>query len=262
MHISIQTVTPKMADALLESNTRNRNISESKVNEYAREMTAGKWALTHQGISISSDGTLLDGQHRLAAIVKSGVSVKMPVSTGMSQDGAFAVDQLRPRSKADAIKIGGLSGELKAKDVATINSLMTMFFGRKTSSAKEIAGYAEENIDGIRFIQQAFPKNLRGVSSASVRIAFFCAYYYECEDSLRELAKMLHAGIISDVKHSYVVRFRDEIMSTTAGGRSDMIERTKRAMKLINTYCANRKCGRLTTPSIFIYPAPGVEEDE
>ncbi len=43
-------------------------------------MREGHWDTTHQGIAIASDGTLVDGQHRLLAIVESGVTVRMNVT--------------------------------------------------------------------------------------------------------------------------------------------------------------------------------------
>jgi hypothetical protein len=41
--------------------------------------------LTHQGIAFDDAGNLCDGQHRVAAVVESGVSVKMMVTTGMNE---------------------------------------------------------------------------------------------------------------------------------------------------------------------------------
>jgi hypothetical protein len=71
-------------------------------------MLNGNWVLTHQGIAISKSGKLIDGQHRLAAVVKANVPVEMMVFSGLDDESIFAIDQSRPRSKFDAIKIGGL----------------------------------------------------------------------------------------------------------------------------------------------------------
>lgn len=40
-----------------------------------------RYQLTHQGIAIGVDGTLLDGQHRLLAIAKAGISVPIVIAT-------------------------------------------------------------------------------------------------------------------------------------------------------------------------------------
>ena len=71
---------------MLELNVCNRNVRESRVCEYANEMSAGRWRLTGQGIIILEDGTVGDGQHRLYAIVKSGATVQMPVARGAKKN--------------------------------------------------------------------------------------------------------------------------------------------------------------------------------
>lgn len=76
---TIMTITPEVATRLLENNSGNRTISDQVVQQYAREMRAGRWKETGNPINISKDGTLLNGQHRLWAIVESGVTLRFHV---------------------------------------------------------------------------------------------------------------------------------------------------------------------------------------
>lgn len=46
-------------------------------------MASGEWRLTHQGLAIGEDGTLLDGQHRLLALIKSQTSLQMNVTVNV-----------------------------------------------------------------------------------------------------------------------------------------------------------------------------------
>lgn len=74
----LMLVTPAMAKRWLDTtNLRNRNFLPGKIDQYAADMAAGAWALTHQGIAFGENKMLLDGQNRLAAIVKAGVPVWM-----------------------------------------------------------------------------------------------------------------------------------------------------------------------------------------
>lgn len=77
----IMTITPDMAAQLLEHNPNWRSVSQDKVRQYAQDMKAGKWALTHQGIAFKKNGDIEDGQHRLWAIVEADVPVRMVVAT-------------------------------------------------------------------------------------------------------------------------------------------------------------------------------------
>lgn len=58
-------VTPEMAAKWLEGNVLNRPLKQAHVDRLAREMAAGRWRLTHQGIAFDVSGCLIDGQHRL-----------------------------------------------------------------------------------------------------------------------------------------------------------------------------------------------------
>jgi len=64
----VLNVSPDMALKWLEGNTHNRPINQAHVNRLAKEITAGRWQLTHQGIAFDTKGILIDGQHRLWAI--------------------------------------------------------------------------------------------------------------------------------------------------------------------------------------------------
>lgn len=70
---------------MARKNDNNRNINYAKVKKMAKDMKEGHWDTTHQGIAIASDGTLVDGQHRLLAIVESGVTVRMNVTFNASK---------------------------------------------------------------------------------------------------------------------------------------------------------------------------------
>lgn len=81
MRTETRMVTPRDAEAWLDRNVDdNRTVSWHTVESLAADMTAGAWKLTHQGIAFDLHGRLVDGQHRLHAVVKSGCSVLMQIS--------------------------------------------------------------------------------------------------------------------------------------------------------------------------------------
>ena len=70
MKTEVVLVTPLLAKKWLERNTDNRDIRPSVVTGLAESITRGEWVLSHQGIAFAKSGRLLDGQHRLLAIVE------------------------------------------------------------------------------------------------------------------------------------------------------------------------------------------------
>lgn len=98
MRSEIILVTPKQADTWLKNQGKNRKPSPTHVRYLANEIKSGRWRLTHQGIAFGDDGRLLDGQHRLAAIIESGIATNMMVSYEVPI-GEFAIlDRGMPRN--------------------------------------------------------------------------------------------------------------------------------------------------------------------
>lgn len=103
-------VTPQLAAKWLEQPARNRTLSKETVAAYARDMLAGRWQTSHQGIAITKDCCVVDGQHRLWAIVETGKPIRMRVTFGVDERTMAVVDTGRVRSAADIGRIVHGSG--------------------------------------------------------------------------------------------------------------------------------------------------------
>lgn len=102
---TIEEVTPGVAVLLLERNTSNRPIAKDRVELYARDMVAGAWRINNQGIALGADGRLYDGQHRLMAVLRAGLPVKMAIVRGLEPEARTTIDQGRVRSIGDNLKL-------------------------------------------------------------------------------------------------------------------------------------------------------------
>jgi hypothetical protein len=97
----LQTITPDMAkDCLAKNDTENRSRNKARVAAMARDMREGRWRTTHQGIAFDEHGTLIDGQHRLAAIIAAGCSVDLLVSVIPGASVKDPIDQGAGRTAA------------------------------------------------------------------------------------------------------------------------------------------------------------------
>ena len=104
--VKIVSVTPDQAAAWLEGSSKNRNISDVRVRAYAEEMKRGHWEVTNQGIGFRrGDGKLIDGQHRLWAVIEAGVTVDMQITIGLHPDAV--IDGGRPRRLGDNLTMRG-----------------------------------------------------------------------------------------------------------------------------------------------------------
>lgn len=97
-------MTPELARSLLAKNTNNRTIIKGQVKALANAMKAGQWRLTTDMIGVTSADVLMNGQHRLAAVIDSGVSCLMWLAEGLDPDGFAVTDQGKVRTMSDALR--------------------------------------------------------------------------------------------------------------------------------------------------------------
>lgn len=101
-HAELYTlVTPRDAEEILSRNTRNRPLRAGVVERYARDMAAGNWKHNAMPIRIAKDGTLMDGQHRLWAIIESNTPTDMIVIDGLPEDAIDTIDNGAQRAYSD-----------------------------------------------------------------------------------------------------------------------------------------------------------------
>jgi hypothetical protein len=117
----LTTITPAMATKWLATTKRNRSLSPTTVKAYAADMRAGAWKITHQGIGFDVDGALVDGQHRLNAVIEADIPVTMPVTHGLPRDAQDVIDAPRVRTVKDQLElIDGVTNALGKAAVCKI----------------------------------------------------------------------------------------------------------------------------------------------
>lgn len=105
MKHSFEMITPEIAADMLTSNTRNRSVRPAYVNELAGAMLRGEWVSNGDAIRFDETGVLLDGQHRLHAIVASGVPMHALVVRGIPAAAMTTIDVGRKRTAGDYLRL-------------------------------------------------------------------------------------------------------------------------------------------------------------
>jgi len=102
----MQVITPKEATRIIEkSNIDNRKVRLHHVEWFSNLIKNGEWVLTHQGIAFDVNGRLVDGQHRMLAIAKSGIDTPILVTRNLKEEAYNAIDTHSKRSVADIYKV-------------------------------------------------------------------------------------------------------------------------------------------------------------
>ncbi|HET7443130.1 MAG TPA: hypothetical protein VFJ57_00580 [Solirubrobacterales bacterium] len=117
----IEDLSPADARALLEQNTHNRSMRQDYVRKLAAAMERGEWRENGEPIQIAEDGTLLNGQHRLHAVVKSGVTVPFLVIRGLPVVSQATMDAGLRRNLSDVL---ALHGENETANLAAMLAML------------------------------------------------------------------------------------------------------------------------------------------
>ena len=102
---TVMSIGPEEAMRLFENNKNNRAISDKIVKQYAADMRAGNWKETGDPIYIDINGNLLNGQHRLWAIIESGVTLRFHVIYETDDDAFATFDTGRVRDLSQLVGI-------------------------------------------------------------------------------------------------------------------------------------------------------------
>ena len=100
-------ITPDIAQEYLNTSIGNRKLRPILVKSYADQIKQGKFKETHQGIAFDENGRLMDGHHRLSAIVIAGMGIWIDVARGVSRNDVIDVDTGSKRTFDEALVFSG-----------------------------------------------------------------------------------------------------------------------------------------------------------
>ena len=136
--LSLQWIGPQEAQDLLQANNCNRSVRKNAVEQYAAEMEHGQWHLGCDAIGFDETGTLINGQHRLYAIIKSEKTFPFVVARGLPKKSRDSLDVGKKRQLHERITIAGYP--ISAKEASICNQLITPweFETRIAANSKEM----------------------------------------------------------------------------------------------------------------------------
>jgi hypothetical protein len=137
MKTTTMEVTPSLAQQWLAGsvNHDNRTLSSDNIQFLAGEIRRGKWRTTHQGIAFSTTGRLMDGQHRLYAIIEANMPVRLMVTDGLDDEDFRAMDVGWRRAMKDRVHLVDNQNRNQLMCMAISSFLAATTVGRGSMSA-------------------------------------------------------------------------------------------------------------------------------
>lgn len=132
----------KLEESLNKGTFRQRAARKATIHRYAQDMKNGKWVLTHQGIAFNERDQLIDGQNRLWAIVRSGCTVPMMVTTGIPHNGKLTamdvIDNGASRTLAQAFQVSHGYGHEALELAMLAKQIVRMVLGTSDLGRKKV----------------------------------------------------------------------------------------------------------------------------
>jgi hypothetical protein len=175
------TITPEMAQKILnEKNTLNRPLSDKHVAKLVDEIREGRWRVNGDTIRMGKT-RLLDGQHRLWAIVLSGIPVQTFLVEGLDDDVFQTIDGLhRRRTAADTLSLRGERNASRlAAALVVVDKYMT---GRSDRTVDYTPGEVAELLDEYPGIRDSIQTQCKASGLLPGSLYDACHYLFSQKD--------------------------------------------------------------------------------
>lgn len=261
MTMNFERITPEIAQAWLDSNPENRTISQGTVTAYANDMISGNWDdRIGDVISIDENGLLRNGQHRLSAIVASGVSINTWVCRNVASDGIY--DNNRKRSASDQIQIMRDDLEAVYRSSRYISVARTIICHQdsshiRTVTPKEIIDFTDNHKDDLDgYFLNINQSSIARLSVAPVHVALFLAYMGGVDiEVIADFYEILLTGMSTSSEEFPIIAYRNYLQSVVGSIHATDAE-VARCQYSLKKYISKSCTRRSISPSSLIWEYP------
>lgn len=145
-------VTPEMAKKMLATSLGNRKLSKTKIRQYARDMSLGKWALNGETIVFDEGGHLTNGHHRLEGCVLAGVPVWFTIIRGVDPSCFPTYDSGYNRKTSQSLEIAGIANSTSV--AATLSHVKELQMSGRLDNNKNKVSMNYTRADFLDFYYQ------------------------------------------------------------------------------------------------------------
>jgi len=182
VRVNIELVTPHKANDWLEKNRRNRPKREGQIERYIDQMKEDNWMVSPDAIAFDENGRLINGQHRLTAIVRAGEAQRQLVARGLDPDARLISDVGAKRTAGDLLSIEGFKRPLTIGAVVRIIALwlddrLQEVDDYENVVKRRVVGLAERCIPRLYDSVAIVEKNKTGLANAMPRSLLTWAHF-------------------------------------------------------------------------------------
>jgi len=256
-------ITPTLSTSLLAKKNINRKMSPVHVEKFVRLIRSGLWCSAASFIHISKEGILLNGQHRLTAIVETGITVYSWVLSGLSDEVFYFLDQhsmarMMQHMLPDTV-------ESRAQMQAIANAIYDIRHNKWVVVANDALDIFYEFEQDIQWAWETFKdkvaiKKKRLGHPFSLGVVACFAYAHHVSRLSRKVERF--ADDLMGRKGGYIANLLESACeNTTLGGSKGRHIISKKTFSAIQAYCEDKRPSNLRLSSDGIDWAREMAED-
>ena len=225
--------SPIMAERMLQKNPSNRMLNDKNVLNLVTAILNGDWEVNGETVTIDKKGSLADGQHRLRAIIKSGMTVPLMVVTGVSEKARDTSGQAQPRLTGQVLDMDNFTKAGTGTPICAITKAIvaydTLGFITDHLGSKFVPRTAKASIEeyGLENLEVSFEvsKQFRGRASLLTPALAGTLHFIFSRIDERQSSLFFHALLTGDCQGQQgLLKFREfligkQLVKTSTGKR-------------------------------------------
>ena len=243
LRVSLVEITPKLADLWWKTKNKNRSLHLAQLNKVKRALEHDRWEINGETIIFDAHGRLIEGQHRLKAVLDTNKSLWTLIVVGIDQDRFKTMGQGSKRSAGDILSI---RGEKDARNLAAALRWVWRYEHKQMMNAHPLVTDDElaDTIETHQEIVNSIPYGRDVKPHGILAPGMVTALHYLCSrvDSGQANAffRRLGKGEELDAGHPILV-LRNTLMKRGAGKKQGILRDERKAPMIILTWNLLRK---------------------
>jgi hypothetical protein len=251
MKTKMVRINAEIAAEMLKGNIDNRAEAKSHVKFLAIQMLQGKWKFTGDPIKISKTGRVLDGQHRLMAIVQSETEHDFLICYDLDNEIFDVLDTGKNRSAANILSIKGFE---RYTAVAALSKMIIRYNrgyysgllggsgGYSVVTNQDVLAYAESN-DLMPYIRFGHVLNDKCKILTGTQYAFFFYLFTNIDEQAANVFFEKFASGVNLTEKDPVLYLRNKLFEDlSANNKMNPRSKLGYVIKCWNLYRKNEEC--------------------
>lgn len=238
------TLTPERIALALKSNVRNRKLQENQIATLMDAINGGDWDENVSKINFDEHMVLSDGQHRITAFERLGVTIRVLVTVGLKESAQSVTDRRGNRTLEDDL---GMKGVPNYRKMATLSRMCRAIENGATvkqmieREGRVYAKTSDINLQRYYFSNQKKMQRLKKVCQHIYRqtrelhingsVINVLGYSFDRinEDDARAFWDLLGSGVYDD-ENSPIRQLRQRLVANATSGTQKIPRRVVAAL--------------------------------